>query len=465
MAKGEAAERLQGILEVPGRLVAVMLTTLAVTMTVGAPNLAFFAAADVPPIFLAGSAVAFTAAIIGGVSAWPGIFVGAFLLNAAFLDVSLSLAAVQALAVTAAAAIGSAVTRLPLHVRRPMLTVHEVLSLFLGALVFATVAALGTVAGDSIAGINEGEWPRALLSWFVPHLAGVILVAPMLLLLWIDRRAPSRDRLYEVLAIGGAVLFGSALRLAPGGAVIHMGLPILFLLACSWLSMRFPQREAAILFASALTVAFVSAVLQPTEAAAIPGAGLMGGIAITLAMFNVLLVTSLAEERRVALMLAGVDALSGIANSRTFVDRASQEADRAKRHKRHLAIVTFDIDNFKAVNDTHGHAAGDAAIRALAGAVALQLRRLDTLARVGGEEFAILMPETEPGSAESVCERLRRAIATTAIRAGATPFSVTASFGLTEFDADNDTVDSALQRVNRALYRAKEEGRNRVVAI
>ena len=77
MAKGEAAERLQGILEVPGRLVAVMLTTLAVTMTVGAPNLAFFAAADVPPIFLAGSAVAFTAAIIGGVSAWPGIFVGA----------------------------------------------------------------------------------------------------------------------------------------------------------------------------------------------------------------------------------------------------------------------------------------------------------------------------------------------------------------------------------------------------
>jgi hypothetical protein len=173
MAKGEAAERLQGILEVPGRLVAVMLTTLAVYMTVGAPNLAFFAAADVPPIFLAGSAVAFTAAIIGGVSAWPGIFVGAFLLNAAFLDVSLSVAAVQALAVTAAAAIGSAATRLSLHTRGPMLTVHEVLSLFLGALVFATVAAVGTVAGDGIAGINEGEWPRALLNWFVPHLAGV----------------------------------------------------------------------------------------------------------------------------------------------------------------------------------------------------------------------------------------------------------------------------------------------------
>ena len=167
----------------------------------------------------------------------------------------------------------------------------------------------------------------------------------------------------------------------------------------------------------------------------------MGGIAITLAMFNVLLVTSLAEERRVALMLAGVDALSGIANSRTFVDRASQEADRAKRHKRHLAIVTFDIDNFKAVNDTHGHAAGDATIRALAGAVAVQLRRLDTLARVGGEEFAILMPETEPGTAEAVCERLRRAISATAIRAGTATFSVTASFGLTEFDADNDTVN------------------------
>jgi diguanylate cyclase (GGDEF)-like protein len=465
MAKEAAALGLQGILEVPGRFLAVNLATLAVYVAVGAPNLAFFAAADVAPVFLAGSAVAFAAAMLCGMSAWPAIFAGAFLLHAAFLPDPLVVALVQAMAVTAAAAIGAAATRLNLHARGPMLTVHEVLALFRGALVFAAVAAAGTVIGESILGVTGSTWPLTLMNAFVPHLAGVVLVAPMLLLLWIDRRAPSRDRRYQMLAIGGAVLLGSALRLAPGGSVIHMGLPMLFLLACSWLSMRFAQREAAILFAAALTVALVSAVLQPTDASPIPGAGLMGGFAITLTMFNALLVTSLAEERRVALMLAGVDALSGIANRRTFFERASQEADRAKRHKRYLAIITFDIDNFKVVNDTHGHAAGDATIRALAGAVAVQLRRLDTLARVGGEEFAILMPETEPAQAEAVCERLRSAIAATEIRSGAATFSVTASFGLTEFDAENDTIDSALQRADRALYRAKEEGRNRVVSI
>lgn len=465
MAKEAGAAGLQGILEAPGRVLAVNLATLAVYLIVGVPNLAFFSAAHVSPLFLAGSGVAFAAAIIGGASAWPGIFVAAFLLNASFIQVPLHVAAAQALAVTAGAAAGAAAARLPLRGRGPTLSVHEVLVFFLGALVFAAVAAAATIAGDFLVGPAEGDWPAALMEWFVCHLAGVVLVAPLLLLLWIDRRAPSRDRRNEMLAIGGLVLLIAGLRLAPGGAVIHVGVPILFLLACTWISMRFAQREASILFASALTVATVSAVLQQTEAAAIPGAPLMGGIAIAIAMFNVLLITSLAEERRVALMLAGIDALSGVANRRTFLDRASEEVERAKRHEWPLALVSFDIDELKAVNETYGNPIGDASIRATAAAVAAQLRRLDTLARVGSGEFALLMPETEPHTAEAVCERLRRAVAGTRIDGPRGPLSVTASFGMTEFDPRRDTVESALARADKALRRAKEEGRNRVVAI
>ncbi len=448
------------------RLLAANALAAAAYFLIAIPSHMFFVRTGfgAPPL-LPGAGVALAAALIGGRAVWPGIFVGAFALYGSVLP-DAATAVGFALSSTVGAAIGALAMRMPIRGRGPALSFREVLSLFVfGAALHGAIAAAGFTVTEALLGpvLSDRAWPLALVTWFVDHLAGVFLVTPLLLLAWFDRRPPSSDRWQSMAAIVGVVLGFTAIRLfTPSGANINAGLPLLIVFACTWFSMLFAQREAAVLFAVSIYLVVVGAALTPSPNMATP---ILGSIGITFGMLNALLVSSLAEERRIALMLAGVDALSGIANRRTFIDRAAQEAERAKRYGRPLALVAFDIDTFKVINDTLGHPAGDASIRAAAAAVAAQLRRLDTLARVGGDEFAVLMPETEPHAAEAVCERLRRAVAAARIDGPRGLFSVTASFGMTEFDARHDTIESALARADKALSRAKEEGRNRVVAV
>ncbi len=431
---------------------------------VSIPALTTFGQFGIDPPLLPGPAVALVVSLIGGPGAWVGIFLGALATGMA-MSVPLPISLGDAAVTTLAAGLAARWLRMPLQGRAPTLLFREVLRLLgIGAVVHGALAALGHVAVLALAGANIDS-PLLVFGATLSNTAsGTMVLAPILLLAWIDRRSWSRDRQPERFAIFGVVVGLTLVRLfVPGGEVLHPGLPFLFLLPCTWLSVRYAQREAAILFGGCMLLAMIgAAIMFPTDS--VVAYPFMGGIGLAVGVLNTLLVSSLAEERRVALMLAGVDALSGVANRRTFFDRASQEAERAKRYRRPLAIASFDLDSFKQVNDTFGHAAGDAAIRATATAVAGQLRRLDTLARIGGDEFAVLMPETDPTSAEQVSERLRRAVAATVIAAGEATFSVRATFGVTEFDSERDTIESALARADKALYRGKEEGRDRVVA-
>jgi diguanylate cyclase (GGDEF)-like protein len=158
---------------------------------------------------------------------------------------------------------------------------------------------------------------------------------------------------------------------------------------------------------------------------------------------------------------AETDPLTALANRRKFLWHGAQDLREARRRGEPLAVILLDIDRFKAVNDSFGHAAGDAVLRLVAGAVARGLRDGDALARLGGEEFAILLPRTPLPDALRLAETLRATIAALPMPAldGAT---VTASFGVTVHDQSDGHFEVLLERADRALYDAKRAGRDRI---
>ena len=157
--------------------------------------------------------------------------------------------------------------------------------------------------------------------------------------------------------------------------------------------------------------------------------------------------------------LAAFDALSGAANRRNFDQALNAEALRSHRYGRPLAVILADIDRFKRVNDTHGHATGDDVIRGVAATLAANCRGSDLVARYGGEEFAVLLPETSAQHAFELAERLRQAIEAADYGSAG---RITASFGVAELGADGSPTE-LMHNADRAMYQAKEQGRNRAV--
>jgi diguanylate cyclase (GGDEF)-like protein len=160
--------------------------------------------------------------------------------------------------------------------------------------------------------------------------------------------------------------------------------------------------------------------------------------------------------------LATRDELTGALNARAFAERLAQELERNQRYKRPLAILYLDLDDFKAVNDQHGHQTGDAVLRLVANATRRAVRQSDIVARLGGDEFAVLMPETDGGVAEAAATRLASGIRT--VFQG-TP-SVTASIGLVSTANVVDArPEELLRRADQAMYEAKRMGKDRVVQV
>jgi diguanylate cyclase (GGDEF)-like protein len=162
--------------------------------------------------------------------------------------------------------------------------------------------------------------------------------------------------------------------------------------------------------------------------------------------------------------LAHTDSLTGLANRRFFMQRLHEEIERARRHGHPLSVLLLDLDLFKQVNDTHGHDAGDRILVAVAATIQAVKRASDVVARFGGEEFALLLPETDGAGAARLAERLRHGIATTRVDAAGQPVSVTTSIGSATIRTRESDLDDLLVRADRALYRAKHGGRDRVFA-
>lgn len=160
---------------------------------------------------------------------------------------------------------------------------------------------------------------------------------------------------------------------------------------------------------------------------------------------------------------ARIDMLTGLNNRRHFFELAEQQLARARRHGRPLSLLMMDLDNFKAVNDTYGHHVGDTALQKLSEVSVYTLRAIDILGRLGGEEFAALLPETTGEQALELAERLRLAVenAVMKLENGAL-FHFTVSIGVSSFESMDARIDIMLKRADAALYKAKNAGRNRV---
>lgn len=158
--------------------------------------------------------------------------------------------------------------------------------------------------------------------------------------------------------------------------------------------------------------------------------------------------------------LATTDPLTGILNRRACLERGQELAGEAQRFLHPLTVMMIDIDHFKEVNDRHGHETGDEILRLFATVVKGCLRQVDVFGRMGGEEFAVLMPETAGPGALIATERIREAVEGAVLKHGETPIRITVSIGAV---AGSESVKEALRQADKALYRAKTEGRNRVV--
>jgi diguanylate cyclase len=184
--------------------------------------------------------------------------------------------------------------------------------------------------------------------------------------------------------------------------------------------------------------------------------------AIHNAMEKVALRRQIERQRRELERLATTDVLTGALNRRVLLERLELELRRCRRYGTRLCVLLLDIDFFKRVNDTYGHLAGDAVLVAVGQILRTRVRGTDVAGRYGGEEFCVLLPETDLDPGRELAERLRHHVAAETFTAGARTFRVTCSIGVAHFVEPKQKATDLLQAADEALYRAKEQGRDRV---
>ena len=172
----------------------------------------------------------------------------------------------------------------------------------------------------------------------------------------------------------------------------------------------------------------------------------------------------LEQEKLKAENLARTDDLTGLYNRRAFFEAAAAIDQQSRRYRRPYSIIVLDLDHFKQINDRYGHAVGDQALVAVAATIGKVIRCADVAARVGGEEFFIILPETRIQECMSLAERLRTAIAEIQMQTNAEEVVLSGSFGVAEYEQASESLSVVLKHADHAMYQAKSAGRDRVVA-
>lgn len=158
-----------------------------------------------------------------------------------------------------------------------------------------------------------------------------------------------------------------------------------------------------------------------------------------------------------------LDPLTGLSNRRDLIEKIQEEQQRQMRLKNTFTLILGDIDNFKSLNDTYGHDAGDHVLKSVAQLLREQVRGIDCPSRWGGEEFLIMLIETDIEGGRTVAERIRDKIENTSFAFNGLALTVTMTFGLSQYEGAKDTLDSCIKRADKALYAGKYQGKNRVV--
>lgn len=359
-------------------------------------------------------------------------------------------------------------SRLPrLHQR--MRTPHGVISVF-------AASAAGAVVAASMATLMAAPWfdqslRATWLAWFSEQFSTSVLVLPVLL------TAPSARALLR----GGA----QAIRLAPllvllaslafsiaFGGPGAIAFPIAALLWCAWTYSPFLVALLTLTAGSTLIVAVAQNLMHFIVPQSEPGVTTLMSARLGIAMLVLgpLVVACVSQANR-SLMgrlahQATIDHLTGVLTRSAFTRRANALLDSRQQHAQALplTLMMLDIDHFKAINDAHGHAIGDQVLRQFAGTLQEQLHEGELLARLGGEEFVVILPGLAPERAQFTAERLRRAVQDLQVVQADQQLQITVSIGVAGCAADTPapSLDELLAHADQALYRAKAHGRNRV---
>ncbi|MFP5425104.1 MAG: diguanylate cyclase [Gammaproteobacteria bacterium] len=359
-------------------------------------------------------------------------------------------------------------SRLP-RLHRRMRTPHGVLSVF-GA------CAGGAMVAASMACVMAAPWFQeslraTWLAWFSEQFSTSVLVLPALL------TAPNT----------GALLRGSgqAIRLAPMlvllaslalsiafGGPGAIAFPIAALLWCAWTYSPFLVSLLALTAGSTLIVAVAQNLMHFSVPQSVPGVTTLMSARLGIAMLVLgpLVVACVSNTNRSLLARlahqATIDHLTGALTRSAFTRRANALLDSRQQHAQALplTLMMLDIDHFKTINDRHGHGVGDQVLRQFANALQDQLHDGELFARLGGEEFVVIIPGLEPERAKFTAERMRRAIQDLHLTHNDPRLQITVSIGLDGCTADTPapSLDELLVRADKALYRAKAHGRNRV---
>jgi diguanylate cyclase (GGDEF)-like protein len=445
---------------------------------------AYFAAAKlallvaIPPGYATAvwppSGIALAALLLLGNRFWPGIWLGATLVNAT-VNSSLLAAVLIGTGNTLEALAGAALIRAFIGVHRSFQRGEDVVEFVAIAALSSAIAA--TVAVAPLTFVHALSSPDLLWNWWTwwqGDATGIIIVAP-LILSWSarDRETWSRARILEAATLA-LPLLGSAHAIFSDSLAAYLpSLPLAFVILpfIIWAAFRFGQREVATLNAAVCAIA-VWYTLEGSGPFA--GTTMNSSLLLLLAFMSTVVATGLVlnavvGERRRALEALGRalgdlreqairDPLTRLYNRRFLGDYLPRELMRAKREGTRLAVIMIDLDRFKQINDTAGHAAGDLVLIEIATLLTRHIRGSDIACRYGGEEFALILPNATLDSAkrrsEEICSATRQE---SDILLG-----VTASIGVALFPDHAADADSLLHAADDALYEAKRGGRNRV---
>ena len=277
----------------------------------------------------------------------------------------------------------------------------------------------------------------------------------------------------SLIAIG-LVWGGGALFIMPADSLLYQTVVYFFLMGMASGAVASYSAHAACTYVTICLVLLPSTAWFAMQDSLILRAMAAGGLVYVAAAIRATRTLSfflrrsfqLAHELRIANetneRLARTDELTAMKNRRAFYELAQQAFEQAERYDRPLSLISLDIDHFKKINDTWGHGAGDAALRAIARVITNSGRMTDIAGRIGGEEFAILLPETTAEAAAVHAERLRQEAADTTVMHDGAEIRFTCSLGVASHDPMVITLDMLMARADAALYDAKQGGRNRV---
>lgn len=404
--------------------------------------------------------IALSVFLLLGYRLWPAILLGAFLVNYTTAGTAVTSLTI-AIGNTLEGIVGAHLIRRFANGQGAFDRAQDIFKFSVLAAIGSTAIAATIGATDlALAGLVrwDGYWP-VWVTWWMGDAAGALVVTPMLVLWMIKPRFQWTPRyileaviLLLCLFLVGGIVFG---KLSPG-PLRNSPLEFLCIPILVWTAFRFTPREAA----TALFVLAGIAIWGTMQGfgpfvRANPNESLLllqtfSGVTTV----TILALAAVVSEQRQAQgqlqQLAVSDALTGLANYRRLMEVLEQEVNRIQRAGGSFAVVLLDLDGLKVINDKYGHLVGSRALRRVANVLRLNCRNIDTAARFGGDEFALLLPDTDAATALQVVERIGERL-----KADSEKPSLSASFGVSEYPKDGATIEKLLEFADRALYEMK----------